>query len=49
MSEEEIALRLVEAWAGQSGFPVKISEITDKYEFTLNEIKEIKKKGENNE
>jgi len=49
MNEEEIALRLVEAWAGQRGLPVGMADIVEKYEMTLGEVKEIKKKGENNE
>lgn len=38
MSNEEIALRLTEAWASQDRFPSSINEIISNYKYTLEEI-----------
>lgn len=38
MSNEEIALRLTEAWANQQGLPASIDKIINNYKLTLEEI-----------
>lgn len=40
MSNEEIALRLTEAWANQEGIPASINEILSNYYYVLKSIKE---------
>ncbi|MGM7415447.1 hypothetical protein [Lactococcus lactis] len=44
MAEEEIALRLVEAWVGQSGLPVSFDGILKNYEESLEKVQQIIKK-----
>lgn len=38
MSNEEIALRLTEAWANQKGIPASINEIISNYDYVLKSI-----------
>lgn len=38
MSNEEIALRLIEAWTNQQGLPASIDKIINNYKLTLEEI-----------
>lgn len=38
MSDEEIALRLTEAWTNQLGLPASINEVVSNYKYILQEI-----------